>query len=71
MNHPELEQMMLSSFSSISIVFTTGALLPEYPYKLRRFRPKKVSSTENKYTSLCFIPIAAFHELLRGNICGE
>jgi len=62
MNSLQLEQRKMSSFFSISIVHTGGFLLREYPYALRPFCQREVSSTEkkNKPTYLCFIPIASF-----------
>jgi hypothetical protein len=44
-NPLQLEQMMMSSFSLISIKHATGSLLHEYPYTLRLFHPRQVSST--------------------------
>jgi hypothetical protein len=52
MNSLQLEQRKMSSFFSISIVHTGGFLLREYPYALRPFCQREVSSTEKKQTDL-------------------
>jgi hypothetical protein len=52
MNSLQLEQRKMSSFFSISIVHTGGFLLREYPYALRPFCQREVSSTEKKTNRL-------------------
>jgi len=72
MNPLQLRLMKISSFSSISIVFTTGALLREYPYILRPLRPMKVSTNgKANPATLCFIPIAGYPERSRYNSGGR
>jgi len=46
MNTVQLEQVIMSSFSTSSTLRTTGSPLHEYPYTFRPFHQKQVSSTE-------------------------
>lgn len=46
MNPLHLEEMMVSSFSTSSIVFRTGSLHPEYSCTLRRHPLKEFRATE-------------------------
>jgi hypothetical protein len=57
MNTVQLEQVIMSSFSTSSTLRTTGSLLHEYPYTYRPFHQKQVSSTEKNPTYLVFMRI--------------